>query len=174
MHVRAQQHHRAHFALGQQIADARRVAAHEIDLQLGEPVGRNRDLGELAEPGRHAVRDGALARRGARRPRARPARAVARCGAERDRRADRARPPSTCSSVSEFPSSTTSFAMAEIRQATRTIQGRFGHRASEVLGCRCIVTSQRSVAVLRMSTRAPSSALGHSSARDSTPRSRPL
>ena len=56
-HVRAQQHHRAHLALGQQRADAGGVASHEIDLQLGEPVERNRDLGELAESGRHAVDD---------------------------------------------------------------------------------------------------------------------
>ncbi len=39
----------------QQRPDAGRVAAHEIDLQLGEPVRRDRDVGQLAEPGRHAV-----------------------------------------------------------------------------------------------------------------------
>ena len=59
-HVRAQQHHRAHLALGQQIADAGGMAANEIDLQLGESLRRNRDLGQLAEAGRHAVRDRAL------------------------------------------------------------------------------------------------------------------
>ena len=79
--VRAKQHHRAHFALGQQIADARRVAPNEIDLQLGEPIRRDRDVGQLAEAGRHAVRDRAAARRARRRRRgSRPARCRA-CGA---------------------------------------------------------------------------------------------
>ncbi len=56
--VRAQQHHRADFALREQVADTGRVASHEVHLELGEPVRWDRDLRELAEAGRHAVRDG--------------------------------------------------------------------------------------------------------------------
>jgi hypothetical protein len=31
------------------------VAAHEIDLELGQPVARDRDVGQLPEPRRDAV-----------------------------------------------------------------------------------------------------------------------
>ena len=90
-HVRAQQHHRADFALREQVADARRMAAHEIHLQLGEAVRRNRDLRQLAESGRHAVRDGTACHEVDRRPRASSPRAGGR--AEPSSRArDRARP----------------------------------------------------------------------------------
>jgi hypothetical protein len=43
---------------GSRPTDAGGVAAHEIHLQLAEARARDGDLGELAEPGRHAVRDG--------------------------------------------------------------------------------------------------------------------
>ena len=56
-HVGAEQHHRAHFARRERWSHAGRMAADEIDLELGEAVVRNRDVGELAESGRHAVHD---------------------------------------------------------------------------------------------------------------------
>ena len=56
-HVCAQQHHRAHLALGKKRPDARGVAAHEVHLQLRESIGRDGDLRKLAEACRHAVRD---------------------------------------------------------------------------------------------------------------------
>src|SRR5215475_14539642 len=55
--VRAKKHHRAHLALGKQFSDAGGMAAHEIYLQLGEPVDGNRHLGQLTETRRNTVRD---------------------------------------------------------------------------------------------------------------------
>ena len=55
--VGAEQHHRAHIARGERGANAGRVATHEIDLQVGQVVERDRDIRELAEPGGHPVDD---------------------------------------------------------------------------------------------------------------------
>ena len=55
-HVCPQRHRRAHDGDRQRIADAGRMAAEEIHLQLRERVGRNRNLGEVAEAGVDAVR----------------------------------------------------------------------------------------------------------------------
>ncbi len=54
-HVGAEQHHRPHLALREPRADAGRMAAHEVHLQLRELVRRDREVGELSEPGVHAV-----------------------------------------------------------------------------------------------------------------------
>src|SRR5450759_4423635 len=43
-HVGAEEHHRSHFALRQAISDSRRMAADDIHLQLGQFIGRYRDL----------------------------------------------------------------------------------------------------------------------------------
>ena len=61
-HVRAQRHHRAHGARRQRLADARRVAAQQVPLELAERVSRNLDLGQRAEAGVDAV-DRRVARR---------------------------------------------------------------------------------------------------------------
>ncbi len=55
--VRTQQHHRAHFAPRQRHTHAGRMAAHEVHLQRRELVRRDRHVGELAEPRRHAIHD---------------------------------------------------------------------------------------------------------------------
>jgi hypothetical protein len=55
--VRAKKHHCAHFALGEQIPNACRMASNEIDLELGETIRRYRDLGQFSESRRDAVRD---------------------------------------------------------------------------------------------------------------------
>ena len=68
---------RAPRAVGSSGADARRVAPHEVHLQLPQPLGRDRDVGELAEPGRDAVDHRAAGER-ARPRRARVARMCAR------------------------------------------------------------------------------------------------
>ena len=82
-HVGAQQHHRAHLALGKAIPDAGRVAPHEIHLQLGQPVARNGDIGQLAESGRHSVYRG-VAVHDAIHDRARAEHPFARLGRETD------------------------------------------------------------------------------------------
>ena len=53
--VGPQQKHGTHFTLAQGVADAARVAPHEIDLQLRKPVGGDPDIGELAEAGIDAI-----------------------------------------------------------------------------------------------------------------------
>ena len=74
-HVGAQRHHRAHDGHRQRFADAGRVTAQQVQLQLRQRVGGNRDLGEVAEPGVDAV---GRRRRAARTRRPRPARRDAR------------------------------------------------------------------------------------------------
>jgi hypothetical protein len=59
-HVGAQQHHRARLLRGQRRADAARVAAHEVELQLAQLVGRHRHVRELPEAGVDAVDDARL------------------------------------------------------------------------------------------------------------------
>ena len=54
-HVRAQQHHRPHGILGERLADARRVAANEIELQLPTLLRGNPYMRELPEPRVDAV-----------------------------------------------------------------------------------------------------------------------
>jgi hypothetical protein len=49
--VGPERHRRPHLAHGQQIADARGVAAHQVALQRLERVGRDLDFGERSEPG---------------------------------------------------------------------------------------------------------------------------
>ena len=53
--VGAQQHHRAHGLLRQRIADPRRVAADQVQLQPAQVAGGDPHVGELPEPRRHAV-----------------------------------------------------------------------------------------------------------------------
>ena len=53
--VRAEEHHRAHFALRERRTHAARVAADEIHLQRGELVARDRHLAQFAEARRDAV-----------------------------------------------------------------------------------------------------------------------
>src|SRR6266550_3119853 len=55
--IGAQQHHRAHFSLRKPVADTRRVAAHEVHLQLRQPLVWNGNFGKLPEAGRHSVDD---------------------------------------------------------------------------------------------------------------------
>ena len=58
-HVRAQQHERARLRLAERCADAGRMRAKQVQLQLAQAVERNPDVGEAAEAGRDAVDDGA-------------------------------------------------------------------------------------------------------------------
>ena len=76
-HIRTQRHDRAHDRRRQRFADARGVAAQQIQLEAIELVGWNRDVGQRAEAGVHAV-DGAAGRRMRVDDRARPAHAVTR------------------------------------------------------------------------------------------------
>jgi len=56
-HVRAQQHERPRLGRSERRADARGVRAHQVHLQLAQPIVRDADVGEVAEAGRHAVDD---------------------------------------------------------------------------------------------------------------------
>ncbi len=53
--VGPQDHHGSHGRRRERLADACRVAANQVALQLLEVADRNRDVRELAEAGRHAV-----------------------------------------------------------------------------------------------------------------------
>ena len=66
-HVGAQRHRGAHGTHGQRIADARRVAAQQVDLQRVERVAGDRGFGQRAESGVDAVDRLVAARLGARR-----------------------------------------------------------------------------------------------------------
>ena len=125
-HVGAQQHHRAHLALRQQRADAGRVAAHEVHLQLGQPVGRDGDVGELAEARGHAVDHGAALRTRS----ATMSRVRAHAGAGGRRQRDRGAAGATASTspmASELPSSTTGVVMGGTSPAARRqFKGRVG------------------------------------------------
>src|SRR5947207_2512311 len=55
--IGAQQHHRPHFPLRKPVADTRRVAAHEVHLQLGQLLVWNGNFGKFPEAGRHSVDD---------------------------------------------------------------------------------------------------------------------
>ena len=57
--VRAKHHHRSHFTLRQQVADAGGMAANQVDLQLGQAPRGNGDVGEFAEARGHTVGNGA-------------------------------------------------------------------------------------------------------------------
>ena len=61
-HIRPQGHRRAHDWNRKRVADAGGVTAKQVDLQLGERVARNANLGEVAEPRIDAV-DGLVAAR---------------------------------------------------------------------------------------------------------------
>ena len=80
------------------------MAAHEIHLQLGEPIARDGDLGQLAESGRHAVHRSSRSHDARPRPRA--------CGASARERVRRETfpqcppPPHTSSMVRVSPSLT--------------------------------------------------------------------
>ena len=58
-HVGTQQHHRPHGFLGQGIAHPGRMAADQVELQLAGTLGRDPDVREFPEPGRHPVHRGA-------------------------------------------------------------------------------------------------------------------
>ena len=92
-HVRAQQHERARLRLVERLADARGVAAHQVQLQLAQLVARDHDVGEVAEAGGDAVDDVAARHRVVHHARARAATALARRRRERDRAGRRAPPP---------------------------------------------------------------------------------
>ena len=81
--LRAQQHHAAHRVARQRRADAGRVRAHEVLLQLRDLVGRDPHLGERAEAGVDAVDRGRGVAAGDDRvdhlARARPSRRVRAC-----------------------------------------------------------------------------------------------
>jgi hypothetical protein len=96
-HVRAQQHDRARLRLVQRLADTRRVAADQVDLQLADPVGRDHHLGQCAEAGRDAVDRRAPRGRRARRRRARRG---SGCARRRPARRARAEPPHATRSTS--------------------------------------------------------------------------
>ena len=83
-HVRAQRHRRAHDRNRKGIADARRVASEEIDLQRIQLIGGNLHFGEVAEAGVDAVGRRIVLRELVD-DRARRAHATARCIAERNR-----------------------------------------------------------------------------------------
>ena len=76
---------------GERLADARRVAAQQIQLQRGELVGGNRDVGERAEAGVDAVHRPCRPPRGDRRPRATRARGRGARAVSPTRHARRAR-----------------------------------------------------------------------------------
>jgi hypothetical protein len=54
-HVRAQQHEHAHGGLVERLSDPGRVAANQIELQLGDALGGDADVLEMAEAGVDAV-----------------------------------------------------------------------------------------------------------------------
>ncbi len=54
-HIGPQQHHGAHLRLGERTPDAAGMASHEVDLELLEFVGRDVNVGQLAEPGADAI-----------------------------------------------------------------------------------------------------------------------
>ncbi len=56
-HVRAQQHERPRLRHAERCADAGRVRAQQVRLQLAQAIERNPDVGEVAEAGGHAVDD---------------------------------------------------------------------------------------------------------------------
>src|ERR1700736_1923950 len=56
-HIRAQQHHRAHFRFRKRLADPASVTANEVELKLAQFVVRNADVGELAESRVYSVDD---------------------------------------------------------------------------------------------------------------------
>ena len=58
--VGTQQEHRAHDLVGQRVADAGRVRADQVALQLGGLVRLDAHVGEVAEAGRDAVDGGPL------------------------------------------------------------------------------------------------------------------
>ena len=58
--VHEQQQHAAHDLVGQRLADADRVRAHEVELQLGRVRCLDPHRREVAEAGRDAVDDGAV------------------------------------------------------------------------------------------------------------------
>ena len=58
-HVGTQQHHRPDGFLGQGIAHPGRMAADQVELQLAGTLGRDPDVRELPEAGRHPVHRGA-------------------------------------------------------------------------------------------------------------------
>ena len=116
MHVRAEQHHRARLALGEQRPDAGRVAAHEVDLQLGEPVAagsRSRTACRSRSSRRTRRRRSRRARRRSRSPApcARAPTGASSTGARRTATA------TTSSSVSECPSRTTAVGMRAMSAA---------------------------------------------------------
>jgi hypothetical protein len=55
-HVGPERHHRAHDRHWQRLPDAGGVTAKQVELQLGERLRRNGDLGEVAESRINAVR----------------------------------------------------------------------------------------------------------------------
>ena len=55
--VGAKQHHRPHLRLREWATDATRVAAHQVDLELLEFVGRNLNVGQFSEAGADAIDD---------------------------------------------------------------------------------------------------------------------
>ena len=102
-HVGAQRHRRAHDRYRQRFADAGGVAAQQVDLQLGERVGRDPNLGEVAESGVDAVDRLVAAREGVD-DRARRVDTGTRIVGQRHRRLIARRSPQRSSSVSELPS----------------------------------------------------------------------
>ena len=57
--IGTEQHHRAHFRLGERAADAAGMAADEIDLELLQFVRGNVHVGQFSEAGADTVNDGA-------------------------------------------------------------------------------------------------------------------
>ena len=70
-HIRAQRHRRADDRHRQRVADAGGMTAQQIELQFGERVVRDADVGEVAEAGVDAVRRRLVLRRTRPRRRAR-------------------------------------------------------------------------------------------------------
>ena len=116
--------------------DARRMAAHEIHLQLGESLRRNGHLGELSESGRHAVHDLAITH-DAIDVLVRSEHAGSRLVRERDTRRSPRATASTSAIVSDRPSSTTEFIHA----------GMSGHgRRSKQVAVSCLTGTRRAFA----------------------------
>ena len=55
--IRPQQQHGAGHIFSQRFANARSVRAHQVDLQLANGIGRNVQVGQLADAGVHGVGD---------------------------------------------------------------------------------------------------------------------
>src|SRR6266513_5671068 len=56
-HIRAQQHHRAHLGFRKRIANSASVTANKIELELGQSIVRDANIGQFAKTRADTVND---------------------------------------------------------------------------------------------------------------------